>query len=138
MLPKVYTQYVQPHLDFAVQAWSPWLQSDVELLEKVQKKMVKNVMGLTASNYKDRLAELGLTTPTARRQRLDMIQTYKIIQGHDDVDKEEWFRLIPNDRTHMTRRTEEGHTIETDRPKTDLRRNFVKPKSCISLEKPTA
>jgi hypothetical protein len=32
----LYRQYVLPHLEFAVQAWSPWLAKDIEALEKVQ------------------------------------------------------------------------------------------------------
>ncbi len=28
-------RYVLPHLEFAVQAWSPWLAKDIEVLEKV-------------------------------------------------------------------------------------------------------
>ncbi len=36
----LYKQYVRPHLEFAVQAWSPWTQQDKELLEKVQKRQL--------------------------------------------------------------------------------------------------
>jgi hypothetical protein len=35
---QLYKQYVRPHLDFAVQAWSPWQQADKDVLEKVQRK----------------------------------------------------------------------------------------------------
>ena len=37
---KLYMQYVRPHLEFAAPAWSPWLQEDKEILEKVQKKAI--------------------------------------------------------------------------------------------------
>jgi hypothetical protein len=37
---KLYKQYVRPHLEFASQAWSPWLTGDKEVLEKVQRKAV--------------------------------------------------------------------------------------------------
>ena len=33
---KLYKQYVQPHLEYCVQAWSPWLQQDIEMLKNVQ------------------------------------------------------------------------------------------------------
>ena len=32
----LYKQYVRPHLEYAVQAWSPWLEKDKEILESVQ------------------------------------------------------------------------------------------------------
>lgn len=124
VLPQIYKQYVRPHLDFAVQAWAPWQHSDIEMLEKVQKKMVSNVMGLESANYEEKLTEIGLTTLADRRIRLDMIQTYKIIHGHDDVCREEWFKLVPQDRAHMTRRAEGGLTLEATMSKTEARRNF--------------
>jgi hypothetical protein len=36
----LYKQYVRPHLEFAYQAWSPWLTGDNEELETVQMKAV--------------------------------------------------------------------------------------------------
>jgi hypothetical protein len=45
---KLYKQYVRPHLEFAVPAWSPWTQADREMLEKIQKRAVKMVSGLTS------------------------------------------------------------------------------------------
>ena len=35
---KLYEQYVRPHLEFAVPAWSPWTQGDIEKLEKIQRR----------------------------------------------------------------------------------------------------
>ena len=36
---KLYVQYVRPHVDFASPVWSPWLEQDIQTLEKVQKKL---------------------------------------------------------------------------------------------------
>jgi hypothetical protein len=36
---RLYAQYVRRHLEFAVQAWSPWYEADKECLEKVQKEL---------------------------------------------------------------------------------------------------
>ena len=38
VLPRIFKQYVRPHVEFAVQAWSPWQAGDIEMLEAVQKK----------------------------------------------------------------------------------------------------
>ncbi len=45
---RLYKQHVRPHLEFAVQAWSPWMVGDIEdeKLEKVQEKAVRMVAGL--------------------------------------------------------------------------------------------
>ena len=45
----LYKQYVRPHLEFAVAAWSPWTQENLETLEKVQKWAVK-VSGLRSQS----------------------------------------------------------------------------------------
>ena len=37
ILPRIYQQYVRPHLEFAVPAWSPWQRGDIDLIENVQK-----------------------------------------------------------------------------------------------------
>ena len=41
----LYKQYVRPHLEYAVQAWSPWLEKDKEILESVQKRAARSVSG---------------------------------------------------------------------------------------------
>ena len=35
---KLFIQYVQPHMEFASPVWSPWLEQDIQMLEKIQKK----------------------------------------------------------------------------------------------------
>ncbi len=59
---KLYVQYVRPHLEFSVQAWSPWTEADKECLEKVQRRAVGMVSGLAARDYEERLRELGHTS----------------------------------------------------------------------------
>jgi hypothetical protein len=59
---QLYIQYVRPHLKFASPAWSPWLEADKEVLEKVQKRAVNMISGLKAKTYEEKLRELGLTT----------------------------------------------------------------------------
>jgi ribonucleases P/MRP protein subunit RPP40 len=88
---QLYKQYVRPHLEFAVQAWSPWLQADKEVLEKVQRRAVSIVSGLQSREYEDRLRELGLTTLEERRHQADMLQMYKILNGAGGLDATDWF-----------------------------------------------
>ena len=42
----MYVQFVQCHLEFAVPVWSPWLVADINLLEKVQQRVVNLISGL--------------------------------------------------------------------------------------------
>jgi hypothetical protein len=79
----LYKQYVRPHLEFAVPAWSPWTQGDREVLEKVQRRAVRMVSGLRGTTYEEKLAEIGILTLEERRLQYDLVQTFKIIRGFD-------------------------------------------------------
>ena len=68
------------------------MQKDIDLLEKIQKRAVKMIPGLTG-HYEEKLKELGLTTLSARRERGDAIQTFKILQGLDILDYRTWFEF---------------------------------------------
>ena len=48
----LYQQFVRPHLEFAVAAWSPWNQADIDSLEAVQRRAVKAISGLRGKTYK--------------------------------------------------------------------------------------
>ena len=93
VLLKLYVQYVRPHLEFAVQAWSPWAAQDKEVLERVQQRAVKMISGLRARDYEDRLQELGLMTLEERRHQADMAMVYKVLTGKEQVDPAEWFSM---------------------------------------------
>ena len=67
----------------------------------VQKKMVGGVSGLQGRTCKERLeelgmGELGMETLEKRRQYLDLdlVTTFKILKGIDDVDKVTWSQQI--------------------------------------------
>ena len=124
VLPRIYKQYVRPHVEFASQAWSPWQAGNIETIEAVQKKMVRQVSGLKSSGYEDGLAELGMEMLEQRRRDQDMIQTFKIIRGHDDVDCRTWFSLIPEDRERSTRAAGGGLNLVGEASRLEMRRNF--------------
>ena len=88
----LYVQYVRPHLEYAVQAWSPWLMSEIDMVEAVQKRAIRAISGLKGS-YEEKLRSLGLTSLADRRIRGDMIQVYKILHRVDNVDPANYFTI---------------------------------------------
>ena len=56
------------------------MAKDIAVLEKVQERAVKQIRGLQATLYSDRLKELNLPSLTERRHRSDMIKTFKILK----------------------------------------------------------
>ena len=121
----LYTTYVRPHLEYAVQAWCPWTLGDKDLLENVQKWAVAMVTNLKGRSYKERLAELGMTTLEDRRRRGDLIQMYRVIAGKDRVDPSTWFTPTQERQGAMSTRLITGcHNVEKLRGNTEVRKNF--------------
>ena len=120
---QLYKQYVRPHLEFAVQAWSPWAEGDKEVLEKVQKRAIAMVAGLSGRTYEERLAELGMVTLEERRHQADMAQVFKILRGHDRVEPGHWFKPV-NSNGHQTRGVADPLNLVKPRHRLDARKHF--------------
>ena len=53
----------------------------------------------------EKLKNLGILSLRARQILTDLIQTYKILQGLDNVDSRKWFKTVGNGVTRLTRQT---------------------------------
>ena len=85
-----------------MQAWCPYLQKDIKSLEKVQRRATKSVPSLRERSYEERLKELNLYPLEVRRARGDVIETFKILNGFEDMDASELFTLSDAiTRVHM-------------------------------------
>ena len=84
------------------------------------------VSGLNGKSYEDKLREINLTSLIDRRARGDLIQTWKIIHGKDDIDKEMFFQLVPKpENRRMNTRFSSGKlNIIKPRANTEIRKNF--------------
>ena len=117
---RLYSQRVQCYLEYAVASWNPWLQQDIDTLENVQRRAVRNISGITGT-YEEKLQKVGLTTLRERRLRGDLIQTFKIINGIDDIDSTKFFSMQADTSTHATRQAataavnEDGTITTTNR-----------------------
>ena len=65
----------------------------VAALERVQRRATRIIPGLKGMSYADRLKELNLFSLEQRRLRGDLIQTFKILKGIDNVDPGDFFDL---------------------------------------------
>ena len=83
---------VRPHLEYCIQAWSPYLRKDIDMLEKMQRRATKLIPGLRYLRYEERLKECELTTLETRRLRGDQIEVFKILNGYENIDSNIFFR----------------------------------------------
>jgi len=80
----LYKHLIRSHLEYNNSVWSPHKKSDIEKLERVQKRATKMIPSMRKISYPDRMRKLKLSTLTYRRARGDMIETYKLLSGKYD------------------------------------------------------
>jgi len=78
--------YIRPHLEFAISAWNPYLKKDINILERVQRRVTKIVSDIRHLNYAERCKAFGLTTLVCRLQRGNLIQMYKVVNNIDRIN----------------------------------------------------
>ena len=132
-LVPLYKSFVRPRLEHAVAAWSPWLESDIKSLEKIQERLIKMLSDVKGQTYEEKLKDAGLTTLKDRRARGDAIQAFKAIKGFSKVDTSKWFEFIP-ESARPTRTTavveKDGKVVKKEavlaieRTRLETRRNF--------------
>ena len=120
----LYNALVRPHLEYAVQFWSPTLQTDIQRLERVQARATKLVPGIRNFGYERRLRALGMFTLEQRRLRGLLIETFKVLRGFSGMNPSSLF--VPN--VNPTR----GHGLKVVAPRfsTSKFRDFPTVKIC--------
>ena len=131
---KLYSVYVRPHLEYAVQSWCPYTLEDKAVLEKIQKRAVSMVSNFKSKSYEDKLREAGMITLEARRQRGVMPEMFKIMTGKENVDSSFWFETLEDHRgSGMSTRNSSGlYNVHQQACSSELRRNFFSQRVCTA------
>ena len=79
-----------------MQVWNPYLKKEIDLLEGVQRRATKMILGYKHYCFEDRLALCQLSTLEGRRLRGDLIQAFKLLKGLDQINYNNFFVLDGN------------------------------------------
>ena len=119
---RLYQVYVRPQLEYAVQAWRPWMSKDIKILEDVQRRAVRMTSGLKGKTYEEKRAEVNMISLEDRRKRGDAIQTWKILNKYDNVEEENWFRRCADTATRDTRQSSNSYNLQHKSFRHDFRK----------------
>ena len=121
---KLYKTYVRPHLEYAAPAWNPWLQRDIQVLEKVQERAVRMCSGLRGGNYNERLIELNLDSLELRRKKIDLTQVWKILSNFDNIEETRLFERLHTTAVRATRANSSEFNLRQRNVNLDVRKFF--------------
>ena len=65
-----------------------------------------------------------MTSLDDRRKKFDLVQTFKILNGHDHVDASIWFTTVGDSANRLTRNTAYSMNLVATRSRTDIGKNF--------------
>lgn len=89
----LYKTLVRTHLDYASSVWAPWKSKYIDMIEGVQRRATKQLPELSKLSYPERLKKLKLPTLAYRRNRGDMIEVFKIVNGIYNTNENNLLKL---------------------------------------------
>jgi len=122
IFPKIYCMYVRPIIESSVPAWNPSKVEDVNTLEKVQRRALRMITDQGDVGYETKLQSVGMTTLRARRERGDLVEAYKILNGLSGLDKHDFFNFV-QDRHSIETRSHSDDLLVPEKCRLNLRQN---------------
>src|SRR6218665_3955356 len=111
---RLYKSLVRPHLEYCVQAWSPYLRQDIDTLEQIQRRATKMIRGLGKITYEERLMRCGVTNLEKRITRGDLIEANKIMTEKEAISAHKFFEVSMESKTR-------GHGYKLYKKRTGIR-----------------
>jgi hypothetical protein len=98
------------------------IKRNIDMIENVQKMATKQIPGMKNVSYEEHLRKLELPTLSYRWLRGDMIEVYKIIQGHYDPEASTIIKLMNDTEQIFSTRTNSKKVVY-NRANTNIRQN---------------
>ena len=87
MMRTLISSLIRPRMEYAAVVWSPHTKKNIRKLERVQRAATKMVPELSGMSYEERLKKMELPTLEKRRERGDLINVYRMVNGLEEVEE---------------------------------------------------
>ena len=124
-LISLYVSTVCPIHEYCSSVWFPLNKRERARIEKVQRRATKLVPYLRHLPYQQRMQRLQLPSLQFRRDRGDLINTFRIVKNIDNITPSHFFAFS---RYNTTRQHQ--HKIHPPRPRTRLGQNSLSSRVC--------
>lgn len=114
LFKKIFSSYIRPILEFGLPSSFPMSKGEAVLIEQVQRRGSRCILGYKDFNYSERLKRMNLFSLEYRRLRGDLIYTRRIILGelgfelsryfnlkHDSITRGHHLKLFKTRRKHI-------------------------------------
>ena len=98
-LSDAYTTYIRPRMEYVVPLWNPSYHTQIEKLEKVQNRFTRLIPNSSNMSHEQRNQCLRISDHQTRRNRGDMVLTWKILNTPDHPCKD----ILELDSVNRTR-----------------------------------
>ena len=89
---------MRPHLEHAVQFWSPNLRRDIDKIEKIQRRATKMIPEILNHSHHQRIQDLDLISLEQKRPRGQLIEVFKYLNPFISASTRGLFDYNLNDR----------------------------------------
>ena len=97
----LYKALVIPILEYAVPLCSPYLQKNIDAIQRVQHRTSKYALPVSSRNspYEERLTMLGWSSLQSRRSYFSLLECYKTIHGLNGLKCNDYFEFNCHSKT---------------------------------------
>ena len=92
----LYKSLVRPHLEHAMQFWSPNLRRDIDKIEKIQRRATKMIPEIRNHSYHQQIYYLDLISLVQRRLRGQLIEVFEYLNEFTTASLGDvfWWNLV--------------------------------------------